>query len=89
MKASIGKVGGAHLLLRTCATLLLENGADVRFIQMMLGHALVSTTEICTHVSIGKLKEVNHRAHPAAREGHAGLAPPHNSHHQVRVNSAG
>lgn len=73
VKADLGKVGGPHLLRHTFATLLLEGGADIRFIQLMLGHSLLSTTEIYTHVSIGKLKEIHNRTHPAAREGHAAL----------------
>ena len=47
------------------ATLMLENGADIRFIQAMLGHAELSTTEIYTQVSIKALKEVHQRTHPA------------------------
>jgi site-specific recombinase XerD len=48
-----------------CATHMLENGADIRFIQEMLGHAQLSTTEIYTRVSIGKLKDVHRVTHPA------------------------
>jgi len=73
VKANIGKVGSAHLLRHTMATLMLEGGADIRFIQMMLGHANLSTTEIYTHVSIVQLKEVHNRSHPGARIGHAAL----------------
>ncbi|WP_143871990.1 tyrosine-type recombinase/integrase [Catenovulum sediminis] len=47
------------------ATLMLENGADIRFIQAMLGHAELSTTEIYTQVSINKLKEIHQQTHPA------------------------
>ncbi len=46
-------------------TLMLENGADIRFIQAMLGHAELSTTEIYTQVSIKALKDVHTRCHPA------------------------
>ena len=48
------------------ATLMLEGGADIRFIQQMLGHAELSTTEIYTHVSIRMLKQVHSATHPAA-----------------------
>lgn len=47
------------------ATLMLENSADIRFIQAMLGHVELSTTEIYTQVSIKKLKEVHTLTHPA------------------------
>jgi integrase/recombinase XerD len=53
------------------ATLMLENGADVRYIQAMLGHVELSTTEIYTQVSIKKLKEIHTLTHPAkARQRH-------------------
>lgn len=66
--ADVGKKGSCHLLRHTMATLMLEGGADIRYVQAMLGHALLSTTEIYTHVAIGKLKEVHERTHPAKLE---------------------
>jgi integrase/recombinase XerD len=47
---------------------MLEGGADIRFIQAMLGHADLSTTEIYTHVSIDKLQEIHAATHPARAE---------------------
>ena len=67
-KADLGKAGACHLFRHTMATLMLENGADIRFIQQMLGHAELSTTEIYTQVSIRALKEVHARTHPAKLE---------------------
>jgi integrase/recombinase XerD len=52
------------------ATHMLENGADIRYIQAMLGHAKLTTTEIYTQVSILKLKEIHSATHPA-RPGRA------------------
>jgi len=49
------------------ATLMLEGGADIRFIQAMLGHVRLDTTQIYTHVSIRKLKQVHTSTHPGAR----------------------
>ncbi len=63
--ADIGKKGSCHLLRHTCATLMLENGADIRFIQQQLGHARLDTTQIYTQVSIRLLKEIHTATHPA------------------------
>jgi integrase/recombinase XerD len=64
--AEVGKRGSCHLFRHTCATLMLEGGADVRFIQQLLGHAKLETTQIYTQVSIRMLKEVHTRTHPGA-----------------------
>ena len=50
------------------ATAMLENGADIRYIQEILGHSCLSTTEIYTQVTIGKLKQVHSLTHPATQE---------------------
>ena len=63
--ADIGKKGSCHLFRHTCATLMHENGADIRFIQQLLGHAELTTTQIYTQVSIRKLKEIHTATHPA------------------------
>jgi integrase/recombinase XerD len=65
LAAKIGKTGSCHLFRHTMATLMLENGADIRFIQAMLGHVDLSTTQIYTQVSIRKLKEIHTATHPA------------------------
>ena len=65
LAAGIDKPGACHLFRHTMATLMLENGADIRFIQAMLGHADISTTTIYTKVSIQALREVYERTHPA------------------------
>ena len=64
-QAGINKSGACHIFRHTMATLMLENGADIRFIQAMLGHSQLSTTEIYTQVSIKKLKEIHTLTHPA------------------------
>jgi len=64
-KSEVEKEGYCHLFRHTMATLMLENGADIRFIQQMLGHSMLSTTEIYTHVAIHKLKEIHTVTHPA------------------------
>jgi integrase/recombinase XerD len=65
--ARLSAPGACHVFRHACATHMLENGADIRFIQSMLGHADLSTTQIYTRVSIGKLKEVHAATHPAGR----------------------
>ena len=64
--SEIGKKGACHLFRHTMATLMLENGADIRFIQEMLGHASVETTQIYTQVSIRMLKQIHQATHPGA-----------------------
>ncbi len=65
--AGIHKAGSSHLLRHSCATHMLENGADIRFISQMLGHASIVTTQIYTEVSIVKLREVHARTHPRGK----------------------
>jgi len=65
-EADIGKTGSCHLFRHTMATLM--HGADIRFIQAMLGHADISTTQIYTQVSIRQLKEIHTATHPAKLE---------------------
>ncbi|ODS24402.1 hypothetical protein AB835_03630 [Candidatus Endobugula sertula] len=64
-QAGIKVSGSCHLFRHAMATHMLENGADIRFIQAMLGHADLSTTEIYTRVSIEKLREIHAATHPA------------------------
>lgn len=71
--ADVGKSGGCHLFRHTAATLMMEHGADIRMIQAFLGHSDLSTTQIYTHVSIHKLKDIHTATHPGGgktqREG--------------------
>lgn len=60
--------GNCHAFRHAMATHMLEAGADIRYIQVMLGHSQLSTTEIYTHVAIGKLQAVHTLTHPARLE---------------------
>ena len=65
-QANLGKSGSCHTFRHTMATLMLDNGADIRYIQQMLGHAEISSTEIYTHVAIRKLQKIHAATHPGA-----------------------
>ncbi len=64
--AAVTKGGSCHLFRHTMATLMLEGGADIRFIQAMLGHAELSTTQIYTRVSINQLRAIHDATHPGS-----------------------
>ena len=75
--AETGKTGSCHLFRHTMATLMLEGGADIRFIQAMLGHAELSTTQIYTQVSIRQLKAIHTATHPGRPITAAGARARH------------
>lgn len=66
-QAGMKSPGSCHLFRHTAATLMLENGADVRYVQELLGHAYLSTTQVYTRVAITKLREIHAATHPGAR----------------------
>ena len=65
-EADVSKTGACHLFRHATATLMLEQGADVRYVQALLGHVQLTSTQIYTHVSITQLRAVHNRTHPAA-----------------------
>jgi integrase/recombinase XerD len=80
--SGVAKTGACHLFRHTMATLMLEGGADIRYIQAMLGHARLDTTQIYTQVSIRALQAVHEATHPGATNtrhrsaGHPSLRLP-------------
>jgi integrase/recombinase XerD len=67
LQCGIDKPGSCHLFRHSCATDMHRGGADIRYVQEMLGHERMETTQIYTHVHIEALREIHTRCHPHAR----------------------
>ncbi len=65
--AGVDKSGACHIFRHTMATLMHENGADIRYIQAILGHERLETTQIYTQTSLRKLLEIHRQTHPAEK----------------------
>jgi integrase len=84
---NLGKAGACHLCRHTMATLMHEGSADIRFIQAILGHEDLKTTQIYTQVAIRTLKQIHAATHPAAMldKSNAPSLPTKSAQHGIRT----